>query len=42
MRITNDEEGWELIIDIESMNTYNYNQSLNSWMLFTQNKKEKK
>jgi len=41
MRITNDEEGWELIIDIESMNTYN--QSLNSWTtLFTQNKKEKK
>jgi hypothetical protein len=41
MRITNDEEGWELIIDIESMNTYN--QSLNSWTtLFTQQKGEKK
>ena len=40
MRITNDEEGWELTIDIESMNTYN--QSLNSWMLFTQQKGEKK
>jgi|APSaa5957512535_1039671.scaffolds.fasta_scaffold66510_4 hypothetical protein len=29
MRITNDEEGWELIIDTEAMKAYN--DSLTAW-----------